>query len=169
MSEKYFYETPQVDFPWKRIWGTCEGERVEGTFSKEEKEKRNSQGKDQRTFDENSQGRDLSTLEGNSQSKDPRTFEENRQGGDLRTLETHSQGRDPRTLKEPVEAWRAQKKRKEKKLEEKEEIEKEETGEVVGKKEGAVMSIPGNEGRIARVWVNVRGGMRMLERDAPKK
>ena len=35
-------------------------------------------------------------------------------------------------------------------------------GAVVGGKEGAVMSIPGNEGGIARVWVDVRGGMRML-------
>ena len=35
-------------------------------------------------------------------------------------------------------------------------------GAVVGEKEGAVMSILGNEGRIARVWVNVRGGMRMF-------
>ena len=30
---------------------------------------------------------------------------------------------------------------------------------IVGEKEEAVMSIPGNEGRIAQVWVNVRGGM----------
>ena len=30
-------------------------------------------------------------------------------------------------------------------------------GAVVGEKEGAVKSIPGNEGRIAKVWVNVRG------------
>ena len=34
-------------------------------------------------------------------------------------------------------------------------------GAVVGEK-GAVMSIPGNEGRIALAWVNVRGGMRMF-------
>ena len=34
-------------------------------------------------------------------------------------------------------------------------------GAVVGKKEGTVMSIPGNEGRSAKVWVNVRGGMLM--------
>ena len=72
-------------------WGTCEGERVEGTCYEEEKENRHSQG------------------------KDPRTFDENSQGGDLRTLETNSQGRDPRTLKEPVERWRGQEKRKEKK------------------------------------------------------
>ena len=51
----------------------------------------------------------------NSQGKDPRTFEENSQGGDLGPLGTNSQGRDPRTLKEPVERWRVQKKRKEKK------------------------------------------------------
>ena len=35
-------------------------------------------------------------------------------------------------------------------------------GAVVGEKEGAVMSIPGNEGRIVQVWVKVRGGMRMF-------
>ena len=35
-------------------------------------------------------------------------------------------------------------------------------GAVVGEKEGAVMSIPGNERRIAQVWVNVRGGMQMF-------
>ena len=29
----------------------------------------------------------------------------------------------------------------------------------MGQKEGAVTSIPGNEGRIAQAWVNVRGGM----------
>ena len=29
-------------------------------------------------------------------------------------------------------------------------------------REGAVMSIPGNEGRMAHVWVKVRGGMRMF-------
>ena len=31
-------------------------------------------------------------------------------------------------------------------------------GAVVGEEEGAVVSIPGNEERIALVWVNVRGG-----------
>ena len=35
-------------------------------------------------------------------------------------------------------------------------------GAVVGTEEGAVASIPGNEGRIAQVWENVRGGMRMF-------
>ena len=35
-------------------------------------------------------------------------------------------------------------------------------GADVGEKEGAVTSIPGNEGRIAQVWVNVRGGVRMF-------
>ena len=33
---------------------------------------------------------------------------------------------------------------------------------VVGEEEGAVMSIPANEGKIALVWVNVRGGMRIF-------
>ena len=30
------YQTPQVDFPWKRMlhWRTCEGEKVEGTLEK---------------------------------------------------------------------------------------------------------------------------------------
>ena len=35
-------------------------------------------------------------------------------------------------------------------------------GAVVGEKEGAVTSIPGNEGTIAQAWVNVRGGMRIF-------
>ena len=35
-------------------------------------------------------------------------------------------------------------------------------GAVVGEKEGAVMSIPGNEGRIVQVWFKKRGGMRMF-------
>ena len=32
-------------------------------------------------------------------------------------------------------------------------------GSVVAEKEGAAASIPGNEGRIAQAWVNVRGGL----------
>ena len=35
-------------------------------------------------------------------------------------------------------------------------------GAVVGEKEGAVTSIPGDEGRITQAWVNVRGGMRIF-------
>ena len=35
-------------------------------------------------------------------------------------------------------------------------------GAVVGEEEGAVASIPGNEGRITRACVNVRGGMRIF-------
>ena len=31
-------------------------------------------------------------------------------------------------------------------------------GTLVGSKEGAVVSNPGNEGRIAQAWVNVQGG-----------
>ena len=41
---------------------TCEKGKVEESFGKREKEKRNSQGKEPRTFDENSQGGDLSTV-----------------------------------------------------------------------------------------------------------
>ena len=33
---------------------------------------------------------------------------------------------------------------------------------VIGKEEGAVESIPGNEGRIAQAWVNVRGGVQVF-------
>ena len=33
-------------------------------------------------------------------------------------------------------------------------------GAVVGAEEGAFVSIPGNEGRIAQAWMNVRGGLR---------
>ena len=32
-------------------------------------------------------------------------------------------------------------------------------GTIVGEREGAIDSIPGNEGRIAQAWVNVRGGL----------
>ena len=35
-------------------------------------------------------------------------------------------------------------------------------GAVVGVKEGLIDSIPGNEGRIAHAWVNVRGGFACL-------
>ena len=35
-------------------------------------------------------------------------------------------------------------------------------GAVVGEEEGAVESIPSNEGRITQAWVNVRGGMRIF-------
>ena len=98
MSEKGLHQIPQVDFPWKRMlrWGTCEGKRIEETFFfKKNKKKRNSHG------------------------KEPRTFDENGQGGDLSTLITNSQGEDPRTLKESVQRWRVQKKRKEKKWKQK--------------------------------------------------
>ena len=37
-------------------------------------------------------------------------------------------------------------------------------GAVVGEKEGAITSIPGNGGRITQAWVNVRGGMRAFAR-----
>ena len=35
-------------------------------------------------------------------------------------------------------------------------------GAVVGAEEGAIESIPGNEGRLAQAWVNVRGGLRIF-------
>ena len=35
-------------------------------------------------------------------------------------------------------------------------------GAVVVAEEGAIDSIPGNEGRIAQAWVNVRGGLRVF-------
>ena len=35
-------------------------------------------------------------------------------------------------------------------------------GAVVGAEDGAIDSIPGNEGRIAKAWVNVRGGLRVF-------
>ena len=35
-------------------------------------------------------------------------------------------------------------------------------GEVVGAGEGSIRSIPGNEGRTAQAWVNVRGGLRVF-------
>ena len=33
---------------------------------------------------------------------------------------------------------------------------------VVGAEEAAIVSTPGNEGRIAQAWVNVRGGLRVF-------
>ena len=39
----------------------------------------------------------------NSQGEDPRTFEENSQDGDLSTLEANSQGEDSRTLEKGKE------------------------------------------------------------------
>ena len=36
-------------------------------------------------------------------------------------------------------------------------------GAVINKEEGAVMSIPGNERRIAQGWVNVTEGMRVVD------
>ena len=35
-------------------------------------------------------------------------------------------------------------------------------GAVIGKEEGAVESVPRNEGRIAQAWVSVRDGMRVF-------
>ena len=35
-------------------------------------------------------------------------------------------------------------------------------GAVVGAEEGAIESIPGNEGRIAQAWLNVRGELRIF-------
>ena len=35
-------------------------------------------------------------------------------------------------------------------------------GAVVGAEEGAIDSISGKQGRIAQVWVNVRGGLRVF-------
>ena len=79
---------------------TCGWKWDDKDFCNKRKEKRNSQGKDPRTFDENSQGCDLSTQERNSQGEDPRTLKDNSQGGDLRILEANSQGTDPRTFVE---------------------------------------------------------------------
>ena len=35
-------------------------------------------------------------------------------------------------------------------------------GAIVGAEEGAIDSIPGNEGRLAQTWVNLRGGLRVF-------
>ena len=35
-------------------------------------------------------------------------------------------------------------------------------GAVLGAEEGTIVSISGNEGRIAQAWVNVRGGLRVF-------
>ena len=114
---KEVYQTRQVDVQLKRMHSreTCEWKWDENDFCKKRKEKRNSQGKDPRTFDENRQGGDLGTLERNSQGEDPRTLKENSQGGDLGTLEANSQRKDPRTFRNPVDVLRVQEKQKEEK------------------------------------------------------
>ena len=79
MSEKDLYQTPQVDFRWKRVhsWGLVNGDGTREFFAKKEKEKRNSQGKDPSTPEKNSQGKDPRTFDGNSQGKGPKTFDSN--------------------------------------------------------------------------------------------
>ena len=68
-----------------------------------QKERKNSQGKDPRTFEENSHGRDPSTVARNSQGNDPRTLVENSKGENFSTYQINSQRKDPRTLGAPVE------------------------------------------------------------------
>ena len=94
---------PGVDVRWKRMlsWGTCAWKWDEGALCKE-KEKRNSQGTDPRTFEEISQGGDPSTSERDSQGKAPRTFEGSSQWKDARTF----QGRCHKE-----EMWRIQEKK----------------------------------------------------------
>ena len=41
-------------------------------------------------------------------------------------------------------------------------------GTEVGEREGAVASIPGNEGRITQAWVNVRGCTSGSRKDGPR-
>ena len=86
MSERDLHQVPQVDVPWMRKkvlqWETGEGRKVEESFGRK-KEKRDSQGKDPRTFDETAKVRTEGPLK-----------------------KTAREG-DPRTLKEPVERWRA--------------------------------------------------------------
>ena len=59
--EKDLCPTPQVDFRWKRMLhcGTFERNCDETALCKEEQPKRDSQGKDPRTLDGNSQGGDF--------------------------------------------------------------------------------------------------------------
>ena len=71
-----------------------------------EKERKNSQGKDPRTYEGNSQGRDPSTQERNSQGEDPRTLEESSEGGNVSARQTHSQKKDPRTSEAPSGGFR---------------------------------------------------------------
>ena len=75
------YPTPQLDLRWKKMHCLENDENWERIGELrgcclEQKEKRNSQGKDPKTSQENSHGRDPNTLERNSQGEDPRTFEE---------------------------------------------------------------------------------------------
>ena len=82
------YQTLQIDIQWKRMHSqeTCECKGDESAFGIEQKEKRNSHGKDPRT-----------------------------KVGTLVPLKKNSQGEDPRTFKEPVERCRVQEKQKEEK------------------------------------------------------
>ena len=62
-------------------------------FCLKQKEKRNSQGKDPRTFQEHSQGGDLSTPQTNSQGEDPRTLKNQLKGGGFRRSGRKRSGR----------------------------------------------------------------------------
>ena len=87
--------------------------------------RKNSQGKDPKTFEGNSQGRDPSTQERNSLGEDPRTLEESSKGGNVSTRQTHSRRKDPRTFEAPVKKVAGSEKVERKEVEGKEE-EKEE-------------------------------------------
>ena len=67
--------------PWMK-----EGMTIWEDWCHKRKRKKNSQGKDPRTYEGNSQGRDPSTQERNSQGEDPRILKESIQGGDVGTL-----------------------------------------------------------------------------------
>ena len=79
------------------------------------KRRKNSQGKDPRTDEGNSQGRDTSTQERNSQGEDPRTLDESSKCGNVSSRQIHSQGETRERLKHQFKRWRGEKKRKEKK------------------------------------------------------
>ena len=89
----------------------------------------------------------------NSQGKDPRTFEENRQGKDPSTLERNSQGKDPRTPEAPVKKVAGSEKAKRKEVE-KEDWEKEETSEAQ-KKQSAKNNLRTSlcqKGKKKKIW-----------------
>ena len=87
-AEKDLYQIPEVDLRWKRMHslGTREWKWNERALRKEEKEKRNSQGKDPRTFEGNSQGEQESFKEEGIKMK----------GGEVRKRKRMESGRQDR-------------------------------------------------------------------------
>ena len=83
MSEKDLYLISRVDVRWKRMpsQATCEWKWMREFFAEEEKEKRNSQGKDPRIFPGNSQGKDTRTFQVRCHKEERWRFQEKKKEG----------------------------------------------------------------------------------------